>query len=170
MEDRGDGTYLVAYTPTAPGPLQVNVAYLGNFLSVDRKCWSMCFGSCGEVSIQVRHKRSWSNDDLILRRCKPNTTIRNLSSPMVGWLSDDNKPYHQQCSSVHVSIMRNWTKVFVVDELINEFEWTRDISSLKFPTLTCSTWQQDILASGEKRQQQTGLAVSLKDLDWLIIF
>ena len=36
MVDQNDGTFLVAYTPTAPGPLQVNVGYSGNFLSIDR--------------------------------------------------------------------------------------------------------------------------------------
>lgn len=32
VEDNGDGTYAVAYTPAAPGPLKVNVLYAGKLV------------------------------------------------------------------------------------------------------------------------------------------
>ena len=32
VEDNGDGTYTVAYTPAAPGPLKVNVLYAGKLV------------------------------------------------------------------------------------------------------------------------------------------
>lgn len=32
VEDNGDGTYSVAYTPSSPGPLKVNVLYAGKLV------------------------------------------------------------------------------------------------------------------------------------------
>jgi filamin len=32
VDDNGDGTYSVGYTPTAPGPLKVSVMYAGKLI------------------------------------------------------------------------------------------------------------------------------------------